>query len=155
MSNQASRRIMKDYKEIKTEFEKGIYAEPLNDNISIWKGIIFGPRDSIWEGGIFKLTLEFPLTYPTDPPKVKFLSYIFHPNIYSDGKICLDILDKAWTPMYNISSILVSLQVLLTDPNPDSPANTTAANLLKEDYQKYTEKVRECVEKSWIADVVV
>lgn len=150
MSNTYFRRIMKDHKQIKCDFDKGIYAEPLIDDIKIWNAVILGPKDTVWEGGCFKLTMEFPNNYPTSPPVVKFVTPVFHPNIYSDGKICLDILDKAWTPMYNASGILVSLQVLLTNPNPDSPANTYCAKLFKENILEYNRLVRECVENSWI-----
>ena len=58
----------------------------------LWEAIIFGPEDTIWDGGIFKLALEFSDDYPNKPPKVKFLTNMFHPNIYKDGSICLDIL---------------------------------------------------------------
>ena len=57
-----------------------------------WEAIIFGPQDTIWEGGVFRLLIEFTAQYPKEPPQVRFLTQIFHPNIYKDGKICLDIL---------------------------------------------------------------
>ena len=85
---------------------------------------------------------------------MKFLTKMFHPNIYADGNICLDILGKAWTRAYGCYSILKSIQSLLTDPNPESPANHEAAGLFTEangdrDAQYYR-KVQECVEESWV-----
>ena len=98
----------------------------------IWEAIIFGPDDTDWEGGVFKLTMEFPDKFPGEPPKVRFLSKMFHPNIYENGNICLDILDKRWSPLMDCLAILASIQSLLTDPNPDSPANNEAAGLFTE-----------------------
>mmetsp|Transcript_14729 Transcript_14729/g.15230 ORF Transcript_14729/g.15230 Transcript_14729/m.15230 type:complete len:154 (+) Transcript_14729:26-487(+) len=150
MSNSTNRRILNDLKHIKKEFEKGIFAEPLKDNLFLWHAIILGPPDSIWEGGCFKLTMEFPKDYPTKPPLVKFISSMFHPNIYTDGKICLDILDKSWVPMYDTSGVLQSIQLLLIDPNPNSPANTLAAKLYQDSHEEYKNHVYKCVEESWI-----
>lgn len=76
---------------------------------------------------MFELFLEFTEEYPNKPPKVKFTSKLFHPNIYKDGNICLDILSTNWSPIYDVSSILTSIQSLLSDPNPNSPANAEAA----------------------------
>ena len=63
----------------------------------LWDALIFGPEDTIWDGSVFRLSLEFPEEYPTKPPVVRFRSPVFHPNVYLDGKICLDILDKNWS----------------------------------------------------------
>lgn len=100
---------MKDFEKIQRDPSWQIHAEPFPDDIMQWHGIILGPDDSPWEGGIFKLHFVIPQDYPNSPPDVKFLSKMFHPNIYKNGKICLDILQKQWTPMYDIASILTSL----------------------------------------------
>ena len=81
--------------------------------------------------------LEFSDEYPYKPPKVKFLTKMFHPNIYNDGSICLDILQNMWSPVYDISSILTSIQSLLCDPNPLSPANNEAAELFAKNPKEY------------------
>eukprot|EP00003_Mantamonas_plastica_P018236 TRINITY_DN298_c0_g1_i2.p4 TRINITY_DN298_c0_g1~~TRINITY_DN298_c0_g1_i2.p4 ORF type:complete len:159 (+),score=82.44 TRINITY_DN298_c0_g1_i2:2161-2637(+) len=78
-----------------------------------------------------------------------FMSKIFHPNVYNDGSICLDILQNQWSPIYDIAAILTSIQSLLCDPNPNSPANSEAARLFKENKREYNRKVKEYVEKSW------
>ena len=65
------------------------------------------------QDGTFKLTLEFSEEYPNKPPVVKFLSKMFHPNIYADGGICLDILQNRWSPTYDVSAILTSIQSLV------------------------------------------
>ncbi len=130
MSTEARRRLMRDFKKLKESKEtSGITAAPQEDNIMNWEAVIFGPDETIWEGGIFMLRLEFSEDYPNKAPMVRFENSIFHPNVYSDGKICLDILQNQWSPIYDISAILTSIQSLLCDPNPNSPANGDAAQL--------------------------
>jgi ubiquitin-conjugating enzyme E2 A len=109
------------------------------------------PDDTPWEGGVFNLTLEFTEEYPNSAPKVRFVTRIFHPNVYGDGSICLDILQNKWSPIYDVAAILTSIQSLLSDPNPASPANSEAAKLFVDDRDAYHAKVRECVEESWRA----
>ena len=109
------------------------------------------PDETLWEGGTFSLRLEFTEEYPDKPPDVRFLTKMFHPNIYADGKICLDILQKEWSPLLDIGAVLQSIQSLLNDPNPDSPANSEAARFFVEEPLKYQKLVRLCVEDSWIA----
>merc|ERR1712072_611013 len=82
---------------------------------------------------------------------VKFLTKMFHPNIYSNGEICLDILQNQWSPIYYIFAILTSIQSLLTDPNPNSPANSEAAQLWSENRREYSGRVAQIVEESWAA----
>lgn len=114
-----------------------------------WNAVIFGPEESPWEGGTFKLLLTFTEEYPNKPPTVVFESEMFHPNVYGDGNICLDILQNQWSPIYDIAAILTSIQSLLCDPNPNSPANSEAAKLFSENKREYYRKVVQVVEKSW------
>ncbi|XP_073273636.1 ubiquitin-conjugating enzyme E2 2-like [Primulina huaijiensis] len=102
--------------------------------------------------GTFKLSLQFTEDYPNKPPTVRFVSRMFHPNIYADGSICLDILQNQWSPIYDVAAILTSIQSLLCDPNPNSPANSESARLFSENKREYNRKVREIVEQSWTAD---
>ena len=129
----------------------GISAAPQDNNILSWSAVIFGPDDTPWDGGTFKLTLTFTEDYPNKPPVVKFVSTLFHPNVYTDGSICLDILQNQWSPIYDISAILTSIQSLLCDPNPNSPANSEAARLFAENRREYYKRVKEVVEASWVA----
>merc|ERR1712150_137121 len=115
-----------------------------DDDILHWQALIFGPDDTPWEGGTFKLELKFTEEYPVKAPTVKFVTKMFHPNIYANGAICLDILQHNWSPIYDISAILTSIQSLLTDPNPNSPANVEAAKL-------YQENRREMIDGSRLA----
>ena len=79
-----------------------------------------------------RLTIQFTEEYPLKAPKVRFVSKIFHPNVYADGAICVDILQKSWSPTFNVAGILTSIQSLLDEPNPNSPANAEAAQLFQE-----------------------
>jgi ubiquitin-conjugating enzyme E2 A len=123
----------------------------MENDILRWEAVIFGPEETPWEDGTFKLTIHFDEQYPNKPPKVKFVSEMFHPNIYNDGSICLDILQNQWSPIYDISAILTSIQSLLADPNPASPANSEAARLFTENKREYHKRVAAIVEKSWEA----
>ena len=81
------------------------------NNLQKWQAIIIGPDDTDWEGGVFHLLIELKDSYPNEPPKIKFLhpKLVYHPNIYINGEICLDILQKKWTQAYNILSALKSI----------------------------------------------
>lgn len=152
IANSSKLRLIKDYKKIENGEIDGINACPEENNIYKWDGYIMGPDGTVWENGAFKIKMEFPIEYPSKPPNIKFISKIFHPNVYNDGRICLDILDKNWSPVYDVCSILISLRSLLTDPNENSPANVEAAQLYKQNIQEYYSRVKKCVEMSQIDD---
>ena len=84
----------------------GIVCKPFEKDMTKWEAVIIGPDDTEWEGAILKLLIDFTNDYPANPPNVKFLTKMFHPNIYVNGEICLDILDNKWTPIMNAISIL-------------------------------------------------
>ena len=71
---------MRDFKRLVTDPPAGICATPEEDDILSWHGVIFGPEDTPWEGGTFKVTLQFSEEYPNKAPVVKFVSRMFHPN---------------------------------------------------------------------------
>ncbi|KAH7570144.1 hypothetical protein JRO89_XS05G0057800 [Xanthoceras sorbifolium] len=171
MSTPARKRLMRDFKRLQQDPPAGISGAPQDNNIMLWNAVIFGPDDTPWDGGTFKLTLQFTEDYPNKPPTVRFVSRMFHPNIYADGSICLDILQNQWSPIYDVAAILTSIQVfhlfsssllyifhlfcflsLLCDPNPNSPANSEAARMFSENKREYNRRVREIVEQSWTAD---
>ena len=95
------------------EAPEGVSASPEEDNILKWNALIIGPPDTPFEDGTFKLILQFTEKYPNEPPKVKFQTNMFHPNIYADGQLCLDILARKWSPTFDVLSILISVQSLL------------------------------------------
>lgn len=109
----------------------GISASPFADNLRYFNVSVEGPKDSAYEGGLFKLELFLPDDYPMGPPKVRFLTRVYHPNINRLGQICLDILKDKWSPALQIRTVLLSIQALLSAPNPDDPLNNEAADLWK------------------------
>lgn len=80
MSTESRKRLIRDFKQLQTDPPSGIFGSPDENNLLLWNVIICGPSDTIWEGGTFKLVLEFPNEYPSKPPEVKFVSKMFHPN---------------------------------------------------------------------------
>uniref|UniRef100_A0A8C8CNP3 E2 ubiquitin-conjugating enzyme n=1 Tax=Oncorhynchus tshawytscha TaxID=74940 RepID=A0A8C8CNP3_ONCTS len=128
----------------------GVSGAPSENNIMLWNAVIFGPVATPFEDGTFKLVIEFSEEYPNKPPTVRFISKMFHPNVYADGSICLDILQNRWSPTYDVSSILTSIQSLLDEPNPNSPANSQAAQLYQENKREYEKRVSAIVEQSWV-----
>uniref|UniRef100_A0AAR2IVH4 E2 ubiquitin-conjugating enzyme n=1 Tax=Pygocentrus nattereri TaxID=42514 RepID=A0AAR2IVH4_PYGNA len=160
MSTPARRRLMRDFKRLQEDPPAGVSGAPSENNIMVWNAVIFG-IDKLhcylysasvccpYFAGTFKLTVEFTEEYPNKPPTVRFISKMFHPNVYADGSICLDILQNRWSPTYDVSSILTSIQSLLDEPNPNSPANSQAAQLYQENKREYEKRVSAIVEQSW------
>ena len=141
---------MRDFRRLQNDPRNGVDGAPMDNNIMAWQAVIFGPDDTPWEGGTFQLLMEFTEDYPNKPPAVKFVTKMFHPNIYADGKICLDILGAQWSPIYDVAAVLTSIQSLLSDPNPQSPANAEASQLFERDRREYNRRVRDIVEQSWM-----
>jgi len=122
-----------------------------------------GPSDSPFQGGVFFLSIHFPTDYPFKPPKVAFTTKIYHPNINSNGSICLDILRSQWSPALTVSKVrntlphelsftsvtqvLLSICSLLCDPNPDDPLVPEIARLYKTDKAKYAQLAKEWTKK--------
>jgi len=114
-------------------------AQMVNDNYFHWKAQIFGPEGTPYYGGIFNLEINFPTEYPFKPPKIHFITKVYHPNINSTGSICLDILKDKWSPALSISKVLISISSLLNDPNPDDPLAPTIANQYKSDRELFNQ----------------
>jgi len=129
----ATRRIVKETQRLIGEPVPGISATPYEDNLRHFNVLIAGPQNSPYENGCFKLELFLPADYPMSPPKVRFLTRIYHPNIDKLGRICLDILKDKWSPALQIRTVLLSIQALLSAPNPDDPLENDVADLWKTD----------------------
>jgi ubiquitin-conjugating enzyme E2 R len=137
----AVRALQLELKKINDEPVEGFQVRLVNDdNIFEWQVAIFGPPGTLYEGGYFKALMKFPHDYPYSPPTVKFLTKMWHPNIYENGEVCISILhppvddpqsgelpSERWNPTQNVRTILLSIISLLNEPNTFSPANVDAS----------------------------
>lgn len=136
---------------LKKEMEELINTPPCNcsaglvseDNFYIWQATIIGPVESFYEGGIFNLRIEFPQDYPFKPPKVQFVTPIYHCNVSSNGNICLDVLKEQWSPALTISKVLLSICSLMDDPNPKDPLVPEIADIFIKNKELFKIKARE------------
>jgi ubiquitin-conjugating enzyme E2 C len=95
----------------------GISAFPSDENMTTWTATVAGPSETPYANLTFKLSMEFGGNYPYSPPTVLFKTPIYHPNVDFSGRICLDILKDKWSAGMSVSSVLLSLQSLLGEPN--------------------------------------
>uniref|UniRef100_A0A3B3XEK0 E2 ubiquitin-conjugating enzyme n=1 Tax=Poecilia mexicana TaxID=48701 RepID=A0A3B3XEK0_9TELE len=102
----ALKRIHKELNDLARDPPAQCSAGPVGDDMFHWQATIMGPSDSPYQGGVFFLTIHFPTDYPFKPPKVAFTTRIYHPNINSNGSICLDILRSQWSPALTISKVV-------------------------------------------------
>ena len=122
---------------------------------------IVSTPNSISEGGFFRANMVFPKDYPNNPPSVRFVSEMWHPNVYNDGKVCISILhspgddplgyeqaNERWSPVQTVETIMLSIISMLSSPNDESPANIDAAKQFREDLPGFRKKVSQCVRKS-------
>ena len=117
------------------------------DNLYKWKAVIQGPEGSPYENGSFQLEIEIPIEYPFKPPKMKFVTKIYHPNVKSDGSICSDVLTEGWSPQLKISEVLLTLRNLMTEPNPENPLEPDIALAYKNDKNGFNKTAKEWTKK--------
>ena len=138
------KRILKELNDLGKDPPAGWSAGPESESdMYNWLAAVIGPSDSPYANGLFFLNITFTSDYPFKPPKVSFTTKIYHPNVNSNGTICLDILKEQWSPALTISKVLLSILSLLTDPNPDDPLVPEIAQLYKSDRSKYNDKAAE------------
>eukprot|EP00210_Caulerpa_lentillifera_P007579 g7239.t1 len=143
----ASKRIQKELQDLQRDPPTSCSAGPVGDDLFNWQATIMGPADSPYAGGVFFVSITFPPDYPFKPPKVMFKTRVYHPNVNSQGSICLDILKEQWSPALTISKVLLSVCSLLTDPNPDDPLVPEIAHIHKTDRSRYEATAREWTQK--------
>ncbi|KAJ6185528.1 hypothetical protein N7519_006829 [Penicillium mononematosum] len=150
----AERILMNEFKALLKE--KWVHVQLHDDDIFNWDValIVINP-DSMYYGGYFKASMTFPPNYPYSPPKFRFLKPLHHPNIYTNGKLCISILhapgedemsgelaSERWSPAQRVESVLISIISLLDDAEPSSPANVDAAVLLRKEPEIYRQLVK-------------
>ncbi|KAJ5076923.1 aminoacyltransferase e1 ubiquitin-activating enzyme-related [Anaeramoeba ignava] len=127
----SSQRLAKEYSKIqKSDNEFNISID--SNNILNWKAILKGPDETPFKNGNFEISIKCTDQYPMKPPKVFFNTPIFHPNIhFKTGEVCLDVLKANWSPAWDIFAICRAISLLLSHPEPDSPLNCDAGNMLR------------------------
>merc|ERR1712112_302218 len=131
MSAPIPKRIEKETQKLGTDPPPGVTAVPRTENYRHFDIVLNGPEGTPYNMGIYRLELFLPEDYPMAPPKVRFLTKIYHPNIDALGRICLDVLKDKWSPALQIRTVLLSIQALLSSPEPDDPLDTTVADHFK------------------------
>jgi ubiquitin-conjugating enzyme E2 D/E len=143
MSNLLIKRLQNELYELQANPVSNCSAGPIDNDLTHWKAIIFGPEDTPYSGGIFYMDIKYTSEYPFKPPKIYFETPIYHCNINKQGGICLDILKDNWSPALNTSKLLLSICSLLSEPNPSDPLVHEIADLLKENKQVHDYNARE------------
>lgn len=120
-------------------------VETINDGLNEFNVVFNGPKDSLYEGGVWKVHVELPDGYPYKSPSIGFINKIFHPNVDElSGSVCLDVINQSWSPMFDLLNVFeVFLPQLLLYPNASDPLNGDAASLMMKDRQQYEQKVKE------------
>lgn len=140
-TSSALRALGLEFKSLQDEPVEGFRVKLINEDVLFeWEVAIFGPPDTLYEGGYFKAHMRFPPDYPYSPPTIRFLTKVWHPNVYENGDLCISILHppvddpqsgelpcERWNPTQNVRTILLSVISLLNEPNTFSPANVDAS----------------------------
>ncbi|XP_064474536.1 ubiquitin-conjugating enzyme E2 R2-like isoform X2 [Ornithodoros turicata] len=167
-TSSALRALALEFKSLQEEPVEGFRVKLVNeDNLFEWEVAIFGPPDTLYEGGYFKAHMKFPPDYPYSPPTVRFLTKVWHPNVYENGDLCISILHppiddpqsgelpcERWNPTQNVRTVLLSVISLLNEPNTFSPANVDASVMYrrwkdtKGKDKEYENIIRTCVLES-------
>ncbi|KAJ5495071.1 Ubiquitin-conjugating enzyme [Penicillium diatomitis] len=146
MAGNRTRRVAKELADIHADVHSMIAAEPIGnqDDITHLRGTFPGPPDTPYEGGMYHVDIKIPTDYPFRPPTMKFETKVWHPNVSSQtGAICLDTLSSAWSPVLTIKSALISLQSLLSTPEPKDPQDAEVANMMLQRPQEFQRIARE------------
>ena len=120
--------LAQEYKQLKEDAQEGFIVNLVKeDDLFLWEVALFGPPGTIYQGGYFKAHMQIPVNYPFEPPSFKFLSKMWHPNIFETGEVCISILDNEWTSALRIEKLLISIISLLNEPNSSNAANVDAS----------------------------
>lgn len=136
----AIKKLTSELKSFEKDPLEGVLVSIVGDNLFQWDVSIFGPPDTVFTGGYFKARLDFQENYPFSPPKMRFVTEMWHPNVYPSGELCISILhppghdemsgerpEERWNPTQSVRTILLSVISLMNEPNTASPANVDAS----------------------------
>lgn len=140
----AVRRIQKELQELLRLNDLRLTVRTVDDDsIFEWTVVLQGPPQSPYEGGSFHLSVKLPTDYPFKPPKMRFVTKVYHPNINEQGAFSLDNYKGDWTPAWTIHKLLVFLLSLLTEPNPYDPLEPRVAQHYLQDKGAFDATARE------------
>ncbi|XP_063972134.1 ubiquitin-conjugating enzyme E2 T-like isoform X1 [Diachasmimorpha longicaudata] len=144
----SERRLARELSKLMTKPPEGISCYQRESQMNLLIATVSGPQGSPYEGGLFKLEVEISDHYPFQPPKMKFITPVYHPNIDTGGRICMDLLkvpkdgSGGWNPTITLESLLVAIQLLLENPNPDDPLMPDIADEYRLNKQVFEKKAR-------------
>ncbi|KAM8812632.1 ubiquitin-conjugating enzyme E2 T [Rhynchonycteris naso] len=148
---QRASRLKRELSLLATEPPPGITCWPERDQMDDLRAQIIGGANTPYEKGVFTLEVIVPERYPFEPPQIRFLTPIYHPNIDSAGRICLDVLKSpprgAWRPSLNIATVLASIQLLMAEPNPDDPLMADISSEFKYNRPVFLKNAQQWTEK--------
>lgn len=140
-------RIKREIKIALKSKSKEIVIQPCIDgDLYKWKAIMRPSDSSLYRDTEFELIIYIPTNYPYAPPKIAFITPVYHPNINSSGNICISTLGKDWSPALTIEKTLISILSMLDEPNPSDPLRPEAAELFLCDKKAYEKKARDICE---------
>ncbi|XP_015596125.1 ubiquitin-conjugating enzyme E2 T [Cephus cinctus] len=149
---QKASRIKKELARLVEDPPEGISCYAKADKMDVLSVSIMGPNNSPYNGGLFQLEVEIPDNYPFEPPRIKFLTPVYHPNIDNSGRICMDLLKMppkgGWKPTINLENLLTAVQHLLGNPNPDDPLMTEIAEEYCINKAEFERKARQSTYKN-------
>lgn len=112
--------------------------------------IVIRPVDGYYLLGAFSFSVEISENFPIDPPRIKCAQKIYHPNIDLEGNVCLNILREDWSPVLSLNSVLLGLNFLFLEPNPNDPLNKQAANVLVRSKPAFARNVRNSMRGQYV-----
>jgi len=133
-------RVQKDLTELELPSAMKTHFENPSDLLNFT--LIITPDDGMYQGGTFNFSFQINSNYPHDPPKVKCMNKIYHPNVDLEGNVCLNILREDWKPVLNLNSVMVGLFYLFLEPNAEDPLNKEAAEDLRRNRDKFIYNVK-------------
>lgn len=137
-------RLITELKNFRKNRQYMFYAHPSTpvNNCIVWECGFPGPDSDLYKDSYYVVHLIFDKNYPYSPPSARFVNKVYHPNVYTDNNVCLDVLASKWKPSMNVLSVLCALQHLIETPNIKSPANTQAAYIYRTKNLEYQKKVK-------------
>lgn len=136
------KQLAKELKNLDETPPEGIKVGVNDDNFSVIFADIEGPAGTPYENGVFRMKLILSHDFPHSPPKGYFLTKIFHPNIATNGEICVNALKRDWNPTLGLRHVLIVIRCLLIEPFPESALNEQAGKMLLENYDEYARHAR-------------